>query len=184
MRSDLLTIPYDANLQATKPNQHLLSRRLPGNGVAIRPVADVGVDSNAADLLREEGIGRPPVYRKQVRALLVQRFRNEPVGSSVHSLVGNVLHPPVQLGIQLLRRPGDRLSGSGAKKTTQKVLANVADPILDLSLRLRPPWAAEPGDESPVAREVQKRRVPADLVPLVASFHNRLHVVVEDLMRS
>ena len=97
---------------------------------------------------------------------------------SVHALVGYTPDPLAQLRIQIAQAV--RLAPLQA---TQEVPPHVLHARFHFPFRLGAIRPAQSRRESPVAREVQKHRVPDDLAALVRPQPHRLHAVVENLFR-
>src|SRR6516165_3039723 len=97
-------------------------------------------------------------------------------GGSVHTLVGHGRNPLAQLRIHV--RETMRLASlQPAKEVPPQVLHSG----FDLALGLRSIRPAQLRREDPVARKIQKHRMPDDLATLITSQPHRLHPVVENL---
>src|ERR1043165_5528413 len=97
---------------------------------------------------------------------------------AMNALVGNIPNPLSQPTVQVVE--ACRFT---TLKATQEVPTHVLHARFDLALRLCPIWPAQSRTKAPIPREIQKHRIPHDLATIVRSQPDRLHPVVENLLR-
>ena len=165
-------IHFQASRDLTHPD--VTTGHRPGHRVAIGTVGHIGIAAHAPRDVRDVRVRRPVRERLQMRALCLPGVPDDLVRRAVDALIGHRRHPGVQLAAQVLH--GARLPAG------QEAPFQIADAGFDLSLRLRPIGPTQARLKPPVAREVQKDRMPAHLAALIGAQHDRLDPVVEDLL--
>ncbi len=151
-------------------HQQLLAGGTGRHRVVVAAVADQAVAA-AAPVTDQAGV-IGGLAGQRLQPLLRQPLGRHGPGGAMHPPVGHRLDPRPCLVIQVGQVGEGQPGPEGG--------AHIADPTLDLALRLRPIRVAGLGGEAIVGGEVEEGRIPMDGAVGVPFQHDGLEVVIED----
>lgn len=150
IRHHLARMTHD-NAAAQHHDLDALPDQPPGNRVTVRVQVDCAVRLDLAHEVPQLPKRRPSAERAKRPGLFGKALGRSHAGRAMHTLIGNLARPPVQMRLE--RRPvlepaaGDRIA------------LDVADPAFVLPLRTRPVGRTGPRRKSPVAGKGVQPRV-------------------------
>ena len=177
-----MTRHFDAGLEhphrsGAHLHRHARADQSPGHAVLVGVDLDRGLGVDLAAQFPDLMIGRTPLQRLQAGRLDPREPVDRPLaGRAMNAHVGDVAHPGDQMSFQRLP--------AGKPSSRQRILLDVADPVLVLALGPRPVRRTGLRLELPVTGKRMEALVERHLpgLPVVVG-HQRSGIVDQDLAR-